>query len=215
VKSEHLAVKVPVVETLKHHWRAVLITIGAKFVETSTFFIFATFSISYAVGLGYARSTVLNVLLLAAFLAVPVMLFFGGLSDRIGRKWLIAVGMWVQAFGIIVIASSSRLPAFASGSVLLGVGTAMVYPTLLAGVGDVAHPSWRASAVGVYRLWRDLGYAVGAVLAGAAADALGLRTAITIVGALTFLSGTAAAVRMAETRPSSGGLLVRPVRASR
>jgi MFS family permease len=139
----------------------------------------------------------------------------GALSDRIGRKWLIAVGMWVQAFGIIVIASSSRLPAFASGSVLLGVGTAMVYPTLLAGVGDVAHPSWRASAVGVYRLWRDLGYAVGAVLAGAAADALGLRTAITIVGALTFLSGTAAAVRMAETRPSSGGLLVRPVRASR
>src|SRR6185312_2821620 len=103
----------------------------------------------------------------------------GALSDRIGRKWPIASGMWVQAVGIVVIASSSLLAAFALGSVLLGLGTAMVYPTLLAGVGDVAHPSWRASAVGVYRLWRDLGYAVGAVLAGAAADALGLRTAIT------------------------------------
>src|SRR6476620_9486380 len=92
VKSEHLAVKIPVVETLKHHWRAVLITIGAKFVETSTFFIFATFSISYAVGLGYAKSTVLNVLLMAAFLAIPVMLFFGGLSDRIGRKKIFVGG---------------------------------------------------------------------------------------------------------------------------
>src|SRR6185437_14959414 len=86
VVSSGETVKVPLFETLTKHWRAVLTTIGAKFIETSTFFIFATFTISYAVGLGYARSTVLNVLLLAAFLAVPVMLFFGGLSDRIGRK---------------------------------------------------------------------------------------------------------------------------------
>ena len=133
----------------------------------------------------------------------------GALSDRLGRKWLIASGMWVQAFGIVVIAASSRFAGFAFGSVLLGIGTAMVYPTLLAGVGDVAHPSWRASAVGVYRLWRDLGYAVGALLAGAAADALGLRSAIVLVAALTFLSGTAVAIRMTEThKPVSGGLLV-------
>jgi len=133
----------------------------------------------------------------------------GALSDRLGRKWLIASGMWVQAFGIVAIAASNRLAGFAFGSVLLGLGTAMVYPTLLAGVGDVAHPSWRASAVGVYRLWRDLGYAVGALLAGAAADALGLRSAIVLVAALTFLSGTAVAIRMNETRkPRSEDLVV-------
>ncbi len=126
-------------------------------------------------------------------------LITGTLSDRLGRKWLIASGMWVQAIGIVAIASSSRFLGFAIGSVLLGLGTAMVYPTLLAAVGDVAHPSWRASAVGVYRLWRDLGYPVGALLAGATADALGLRPAIMLVAVLTFLSGAAVAGRMAET----------------
>ena len=84
---------------------------------------------------------------------------------------------------------------------LLGVGTAMVYPTLLAAIGDVAHPSWRASAVGVYRLWRDLGYAIGALLAGVTADALGLSAAMWIVAALTFASGVVAAMRMTETLP--------------
>ena len=88
----------------------------------------------------------------------------GALSDVLGRKWLIAPGMWVQAVGIAIVILSSGFGGFALGSVLLGVGTAMVYPTLLAAIGDVAHPSWRASSVGVYRLWRDLGYAVGAVL---------------------------------------------------
>ena len=82
---------------------------------------------------------------------------------------------------------------------LLGIGTAMVYPTLLAAIGDVAHPAWRASAVGVYRLWRDLGYAVGALLAGVTADLLGLATAVWLIAALTFLSGVIAAVRMTET----------------
>ena len=83
--------------------------------------------------------------------------------------------------------------------VLLGLGTAMVYPTLLAAIGDVAHPSWRASAVGVYRLWRDLGYAFGALLAGITADAFGLPAAIWLVAALTFASGIVVAVRMRET----------------
>jgi MFS family permease len=123
----------------------------------------------------------------------------GGLSDRIGRKWLIVTGMWVQALGIGVVILSGSFAGFVMGAVLLGVGTAMVYPTLLATIGDVAHPSWRASAVGVYRLWRDLGYAFGALLAGLLADALGLAPAMWIVAALTSASGLVAAVRMRET----------------
>ena len=86
----------------------------------------------------------------------------GALSDRVGRKWLIASGMWIQALGIGVVIRSIAFVGFATGAVLLGIGTAMVYPTLLAAIGDVALPSWRASAVGVYRFWRDLGYAIGA-----------------------------------------------------
>jgi MFS family permease len=127
-------------------------------------------------------------------------LFTGPLSDRIGRKWLIAAGLWVQALGIALVPASSGFTAFAVGAVLLGLGTAMVYPTLLAAIGDVAHPSWRASAVGVYRFWRDLGYAAGALVAGLAADRLGLRPAIGVVAAVTFASGMLVAVRMHETR---------------
>jgi MFS family permease len=126
-------------------------------------------------------------------------LFTGALSDRVGRKWLIVTGMWVQAIGIVVVVASASFAGFALGAALLGIGTAMVYPTLLAAIGDVAHPSWRASSVGVYRLWRDLGYAVGAVLAGITADALGLPTAMAIVAAITFASGVVVAIRMRET----------------
>jgi MFS family permease len=123
----------------------------------------------------------------------------GALSDRTGRKPLIVWGMWVQAAGIVVITLSGAFVGFALGAVLLGVGTAMVYPTLLAAVGDVAHPAWRAASVGVYRLWRDLGYAIGALLAGLMADAFGLGAAMGAVAALTFASGVVAAVRMTET----------------
>jgi MFS family permease len=126
-------------------------------------------------------------------------LFTGALSDHLGRKWLIGGGMWIQAIGIGVIVISTSFLGFASGAVLLGAGTAMVYPTLLAAIGDVAHPVWRASAVGVYRLWRDLGYAVGAVVAGVTADTLGIRAAIWLIAALTFVSGLVVAVRMKET----------------
>lgn len=127
-------------------------------------------------------------------------LFTGAWSDRIGRKWLIAFGMWVQAIGIAVVVLSSGYSGFALGGALLGVGTAMVYPTLLAAIGDVAHPSWRASSVGVCRLWRDLGYAIGALLAGVTADALGLSGAMWLVAILTFASGAVVAVRMTETK---------------
>lgn len=125
----------------------------------------------------------------------------GALSDRIGRKGLIVWGMAVQTVGIAVTAKASGFGGFAAGGVLLGLGTAMVYPTLLAAIGDVAHPSWRASAVGVYRLWRDLGYAVGALLAGVTADLFGLGAALWLVAALTLLSGAGAALRMQETMP--------------
>jgi MFS family permease len=123
----------------------------------------------------------------------------GALSDRIGRKWLIAGGMWIQALAIGLIAAVGSFWPWAAGALLLGAGTAMVYPTLLAAVSDVAHPSWRATAVGVYRLWRDAGFAVGALLAGLVADLAGLAAAIWLVAALTGLSGLVVAVRMYET----------------
>ena len=123
----------------------------------------------------------------------------GALSDRIGRKWLIVCGMWIQAIGIAVITMVHEFTGFVVGAVLLGIGTATVYPTLLAAIGDVAHPSWRASAVGVYRLWRDLGYAIGALLAGLTADAFGLSAAMWLIAALTFVSGVVSATRMRET----------------
>jgi MFS family permease len=123
----------------------------------------------------------------------------GTLSDRVGRKWLIAAGMVVQAVALASLASLWTFPGFAVSSVFLGIGTAMVYPTLLAAIGDVAAPGWRSSAVGVYRLWRDLGYAAGAIVAGFAADALGLSGALWLVAAITFLSGAIVAVRLTET----------------
>jgi len=132
-------------------------------------------------------------------------LLTGAWSDRVGRKWLIAAGMWVQAVGIVVVVASSSFAGFAAGAVLLGIGTAMVYPTLLAAVGDVAHPAWRASSVGVYRLWRDLGYAVGALVSGVVADALGLPAAMGFVAAATFGSGIVVALRMGETLPGHPG----------
>jgi MFS family permease len=125
----------------------------------------------------------------------------GGLSDRIGRKPLIAVGMLVQAGAIALIAATSGFGVWATGAALLGAGTAMVYPTLLAAIGDVAHPSWRARSVGVYRLWRDAGFAVGALLAGVVADLVSPTAAIFAVAAVTALSGIVVVIRMYETHP--------------
>ena len=126
----------------------------------------------------------------------------GPLSDRWGRKGLIVGGMWVQAIGLAVTALSGTFEGWLIGSLLLGVGTAMVYPVLLAVVSDVAHPSWRARALSVYRFWRDLGYAIGAVSAGLIADFFGLRWAIGAVAVVTFLSGTVVGAVMREQRQS-------------
>jgi MFS family permease len=123
----------------------------------------------------------------------------GAVSDRIGRKWLIAGGMWVQATGLALVAGGSGFAMWAVASILLGLGTAMAYPTLLAAIGDVAHPRWRASAVGVYRLWRDMGYAAGGVVAGLLADLLGPSRTVAVIAAVTATSGFVVARRMYET----------------
>ena len=124
----------------------------------------------------------------------------GALSDRWGRKWMIAAGMWVQAVDITLFVIGQTFAVWTAGAALLGLGTALVYPTLLAAVSDVAHPSWRATTVGVYRLWRDGGYALGAVLAGILADKFGMSTAILSVALLTFASGIVVSSVMRETR---------------
>ncbi len=131
-------------------------------------------------------------------------LWTGALSDRWGRKWLIVVGMGVQGIALVSIAVTRGLVAWSIALVALGVGTALVYPTLLAAVGDIARPSWRGAAIGVYRFWRDLGYVVGALLAGTIADAFGIAAAIGAVGAMTVASGLLVAVRFTETRAVGG-----------
>jgi len=129
-------------------------------------------------------------------------LLTGALSDQWGRKWLIAAGMWIQAGGIWLFVAGQGFWSWLAAAVLLGVGTALVYPTLIAAISDVAQPQWRASAVGVYRLWRDGGYAAGALLAGVIADQLGTTVAIAVIGGLTLLSGLVVAGVMDETLPA-------------
>lgn len=126
----------------------------------------------------------------------------GYLSDLWGRKSFIVSGMWIQTAGIFVTMLSSSFQGFAFGGVLLGIGKAIVYPTLLAAIGDVAHPAWRASSVGVYRLWRDAGYAIGALTAGLIADSFGIPSAVGFIGFLTFLSGSIALFRMTKKHSS-------------
>jgi MFS family permease len=123
----------------------------------------------------------------------------GTLSDRWGRKGLIVAGMWVQAGGLFLTAATRSFNWWLVGSLLLGLGTAMVYPSLIAAVSDASHPSWRARSLSVYRFWRDLGYAIGALLAGIIADFFGFASAITSIAALTFLSGAVVALLMRES----------------
>lgn len=128
-----------------------------------------------------------------------LQLFTGAWSDRIGRKYMIVSGMWVQAVGIVLLAAFQNYAIWIVGLILLGIGTALVYPTLLAAVADVAHPTWRAASVGVYRFWRDSGYAIGAITSGMIADRFGIVPAILFVAFITFVSGVVVKFFMTET----------------
>lgn len=126
-------------------------------------------------------------------------LFTGPASDRLGRKWMIVGGMFTQAIALWLIVLADSYGSWLAASALLGLGTALVYPMLLAAISDAAHPSWRASSLGVYRAWRDSGYAFGALIAGALADLLGAAWSIGLVALLPLAAGVMAAVRMKET----------------
>ena len=123
---------------------------------------------------------------------------YGMASDRWGRKGLIVAGMWIQSAGLFLTAATRQFEWWLAGSLLLGVGTAMVYPSLIAAVSDASHPTWRARSLSVYRFWRDLGYAIGALSAGVIADIFGMAWAIGSIAGLTFLSGMVVALAMRE-----------------
>jgi MFS family permease len=162
-----------------------------------------------AAGLSLGRIAVLTFVYPAT--SGIVQLWTGALSDRLGRKGLIAAGMVVQGIALTAMVGGTGFRWWIVCGIALGIGTAMVYPTLLAAIGDVAHPSWRGSAIGIYRLWRDMGYAVGALLAGALADLFGMQWAIAGIGGLTIASGILVVIRMPETRSrGSSTTLSRP-----
>jgi len=149
-----------------------------------------------AFGLGVERIGILKAVYPATW--GILQLATGPLSDRWGRKGLIAVGMWVQAAGLLLTALTRQFEYWLVGSLLLGIGTAMVYPSLIAAVSDASHPTWRARSLSVYRFWRDLGYAIGAISAGIIADVLGFSWAIATIAALTFQSGVVVTLVMRE-----------------
>jgi MFS family permease len=154
--------------------------------------IFPLFFASF--GLGLERIGILKAVYPATWGILQIAT--GPLSDRWGRKGLIVAGMWIQSAGLFLIAAMRQFEWWLAGSLLLGLGTAMVYPSLIAAVSDASHPTWRARSLSVYRFWRDLGYAIGALSAGIIADFFGMAWAIAIIGALTFLSGTIVAAVM-------------------
>jgi MFS family permease len=158
--------------------------------------IFPLFFASF--GLGVERIGILKAVYPATWGILQVAT--GPLSDRWGRKGLIVVGMWVQSGGLFLTALTHSFEWWLVGSLMLGLGTAMVYPSLIAAVSDASHPTWRARSLSVYRFWRDLGYAIGALSAGLIADFFGLAWAISSIAALTFFSGTVVAVLMREHR---------------
>src|SRR5215475_9200760 len=154
--------------------------------------IFPLFFASF--GLGVERIGILKAVYPATWGILQVAT--GPLSDRWGRKGLIVGGMWVQAAGLFLTALTHEFQYWLIGSLLLGVGTAMVYPSLIAAVSDASHPTWRARSLSVYRFWRDLGYAIGALSAGIIADLFGLSWAIATIAGLTFASGVVVALVM-------------------
>jgi MFS family permease len=159
--------------------------------------IFPLFFVSF--GLGVERIGILKAVYPAIWGILQVAT--GPLSDCWGRKGMIAAGMWIQAAGLFLTALTHQFEYWLVGSVLLGIGTAMVYPSLIAAVSDASQPVWRARSLSVYRFWRDLGYAIGALSAGLIADFFGLMWSIIAIAALTFVSGIVVAVVMREARP--------------
>jgi MFS family permease len=147
-------------------------------------------------GLGVERIGILKAIYPATWGILQIAT--GPLSDRWGRKGLIVAGMWVQSAGLFLTAATRQFEWWVVGSLLLGLGTAMVYPSLIAAVSDASHPAWRARSLSVYRFWRDLGYAIGALSAGIIADIFGMAWAIGSIAALTFLSGAVVALVMRE-----------------
>ena len=158
--------------------------------------IFPLFFASF--GLGVERIGILKAVYPATWGILQIAT--GPLSDRWGRKGLIVGGMWVQAAGLFLTALTATFAWWLIGSLLLGIGTAMVYPSLIAAVSDASHPTWRARSLSVYRFWRDLGYAIGAFSAGMIADFFGFSWAIGAIAALTFVSGLLVAILMRENR---------------
>jgi MFS family permease len=154
-------------------------------------------------GLGVERIGILKAVYPAVWGVLQTVT--GPLSDRWGRKGLIAGGMWVQALGLFLTAATRDFGWWLAASVLLGIGTAMVYPTLIASVSDASHPTWRARSLSVYRFWRDLGYAIGALSAGIITDLFGAAAAIAAIGGLTFVSGAVVALAMQEQEQKSTG----------
>lgn len=159
--------------------------------------IFPLFFTAY--GLGIERIGILKAVYPATWGILQIAT--GPLSDRWGRKGLIVGGMWMQAAGLLLTALTREFQYWLVGSLLLGIGTAMVYPSLIAAVSDASHPTWRARSLSVYRFWRDLGYAVGALSAGIIADLFGMAWAIGLIAALTFVSGVIVALLMREHHP--------------
>jgi MFS family permease len=158
--------------------------------------VFPLFFVTF--GLGVERIGILKAVYPAVWGILQVAT--GPLSDRWGRKGLITGGMWVQAAGLMLTALTTTFTSWLVASILLGIGTAMVYPSLIAAVSDASDPEWRARSLSVYRFWRDLGYAVGALSAGIIADVLGMSAAIFAIGLLTFASGVIVAAVMIEAR---------------
>jgi MFS family permease len=156
--------------------------------------IFPLFFASF--GLGVERIGILKAIYPATWGILQIAT--GPLSDRWGRKGLIVGGMWIQSAGLFLTAATREFEWWIAGSLLLGIGTAMVYPSLIAAVSDASHPTWRARSLSVYRFWRDLGYAIGALSAGIIADIFGMAWAIGSIAALTFLSGAIVALVMRE-----------------
>jgi MFS family permease len=156
--------------------------------------IFPLFFVSF--GLGVERIGILKAVYPATWGILQIAT--GPLSDRWGRKGLIVTGMWVQSAGLFLTALTGSFEWWLLGSLLLGVGTAMVYPSLIAAVSDASNPTWRARSLSVYRFWRDLGYAIGALSAGIIADIFGMAWAVEVIAALTFVSGAIVALIMRE-----------------